>query len=568
MKHSFFYVFMVLVSVIVCSTPAKSAEIGNTQITSKGACVMDYETGRVLYEYNGGSTLVPASMTKIMTMYCIYDAIDSGEITFDTVVPISANVSGLGSKDPGLTVIPLKADTQYTVDELINMIVVVSANDAALAIAELLDGTEQEFVSRMNSTAAELGLDAYFYDCYGLANNEISPVSMAELSRRIISDHPDILNRSSKAFVDFHGGKYLTTNHLLDKFYYSGADGLKTGTTLAAGCCFCGTAVRDNTRMIAVTMGSAGNDDRFTDAAKLLDYGFAAKKELFSNLYFTDIRTVIDGRQVPTLYHKGDMTSVIIAEDLENYGFDTSYDGEGTLTLTRNHEKKYSPIDLSYYRNKDGEAAHKILDNKKTKVILRDGAAEHEFSTVYSLDGYTGITTDELGVIYERNWIDQTSTVLINTLNKADSLLHAYTEDHSLIDFSQTPPMTSNGRCMLPARAAAEALGAEIGWDDTAAAYVISFNGYSTAITPNKKSFIKSYSGAAAEDTLSSPPQIINGSLYIAPEDIAYILGANVVFDSSTRTLLFRSCGYSPFLCDKKAAGTLLCAPLPDLLYS
>ena len=554
---------LMLICCLFTFTSASAADIGETQITSAGACVMDYETGRVLYDYNGESTLIPASMTKIMTMYCIYDAIDSGEISYDTVVPISPNVSGLGAKDPGLTVIPLHADTAYTVDELIDMVVVVSANDAALALAELIAGSEQAFVERMNNTASELGINAHFYDCYGLANNEITPISMAELSRRIINDHPDILNRSSKTLVSFHGGNYKTTNHLLDSFYYSGADGLKTGTTTSAGCCFCGTAVRDNVRMIAVTMGSANNDQRFIDAARLLDYGFSAKKELFSKLYFTNIRTIIDDKQIPTLYHMGDKSPVIIAEDLEHYGFDIEYKSD-TLTLTRRRDKKYSPIAPSYYRNKDGEPAYDIIEGKTTRVILYDGAVKHEFDTVYSLNGYTGITTDEFGKIYEKEWIDSTSTLLINTDNKADCLLQVCTPSFETIDFSSTPPMTCSGTTMIPVRTAAEAMGAIVCWDNNLQAYTIDFNNVTTAIVPDSTSFTKITDAAVTHAQLPDVPHVINGNLCVSPHDLACIMGLSVVVDEGSRTILFKNNINSPFLCTKTAA-EFFSAPLPDI---
>ena len=564
MNKTLFKKIIAMIFFVVFSVPAHAADNGGTQITSNGACVMDHETGRVLYEYNGGSILIPASMTKIMTMYCIYESIDRGDISYDTIVPISANVSGLGAKDPGLTVIPLHPDTVYTVDELIDMVIVVSANDAALALAELTAGSEQSFVERMNSTAEELGLTAHFYDCYGLANNEITPVSMAELSRRIINDHPDILYRSSKTLVSFHGGNYKTTNHLLDTFYYSGADGLKTGTTTAAGCCFCATAVRDNVRMIAVTMGSAGNDQRFIDAARLLDYGFAAKKELFSKLYFTNIRTVIDGKQVPTLYHMGDKVPVIIAEDLEHYGYDIEYSGD-TLTLTRRRGKKYSPISPIYYRNKDGEPAYDIIDGKTTRVILCDGSVRHEFETVYSLNGYTGITTDELSRIYEKEWIDSTSTVLINTNNKADELLRIYTPSFEEIDLSSAPPMTADGITMIPVRPAAEAVGDAVYWDDSLQAYIIDCGSCAAAVKPDSTAYLRRINGVTSADVLPDAPRVINGNLCVSPRTLARITGLGIVADEGTRTILLKDNGSVQFDC--KQTAELFSAPLPDLSH-
>ncbi len=257
-----------------------AAKLGSTTITSQGACVMDFQTGEVLYEYNGYVRRVPASMTKIMNMYCIYEALSKGEITLDTVVPISKNVYDKSRNRVYQSVLPLNYDTKYTVNEMMDVIVVYSASGAAVAMAELIGGSEAAYVQRMNETAAKMGIDAWYYDSCGIAENKISPVSMATLARNIIKDYPDILQRSSKKSVYFHGKTYKTTNHLLDTYAYQGADGLKTGTTSAAGYCFCGTAVRNGRRMISVTMQSSSTGQRFVDTQRLLDYGFANAREL------------------------------------------------------------------------------------------------------------------------------------------------------------------------------------------------------------------------------------------------------------------------------------------------
>ncbi|MGN0162468.1 MAG: D-alanyl-D-alanine carboxypeptidase family protein [Candidatus Ornithomonoglobus sp.] len=249
-----------------------AAVIGDNEISSAAACVMDFDTGKVLYDYNGGEMRVPASMTKVMAAYCVFEPIADGKVTYDTVVSIGDPSYEISCIDPSLTVIGLDQNDTYTIGELLNAAMVCSANDAVLALAQYLCGDEASFVQYMNDTAARLGIEAQFYDSYGYQDNQISAIGMAELARCLIRDYPDVINITRQPSITFHGAYYNTTNHLLDSCYYEGADGLKTGTTDAAGSCFCGTAVRNGRRMIAVTMASYPSYSRYTDAAKLLDY--------------------------------------------------------------------------------------------------------------------------------------------------------------------------------------------------------------------------------------------------------------------------------------------------------
>ena len=265
---SLFLVFLFMFQLMPFAN-VSAAKLGNDSITAKGACVMDYDTGKIIYEYNGNVARVPASMTKIMNVYCVYEALAKGEITLNTVVPISKNVYQKSRDSLYQSVLPLYYDKKYTVDEMLGVVVTYSASAAAVALAELIGGTEANFVARMNKKVGEMGIDAYFFDSCGIANNEMTPIAMATLARNIIRDYPDILVRSSKKSVKFHGNTYNTTNHLLDTYYYNGADGLKTGTTSAAGYCFCGTAVRNGRRMISVVMSSSSTGQRFIDTSKI-----------------------------------------------------------------------------------------------------------------------------------------------------------------------------------------------------------------------------------------------------------------------------------------------------------
>lgn len=399
----------------------QGAYVGGNYISSAGACVMDFETGEILYHHNGNTPRVPASMTKIMNMYCVYEALANGEITLDTVVPISKNVYNKSRNSLYQSVLPLYYNTTYTVDEMIGVVVTYSASGAAIALAELVGGgSEAAFVNRMNQTAAKMGIDAYYYDSCGIANNEVSPIAMATLARNIIRDYPDILKRSAKTSVSFHGERYKTTNHLLDTYYYAGADGLKTGTTGAAGYCFCGTAVRGGRRMISVTMSSSSTGQRFIDTARLLDYGFSVASQKYNSIYYTDMRTFINGAEVPTFAYKGaNSHAVIIAEDLNAYGFDVSYsDAEKTLYLTYNKEKPFSPIPMESYHGRDGEKAYTIVNSGNIKLVLNDGFKKYTITDVYNLNGYMALSVDKLGEIFDFSWKEDVRAAYITIKSK------------------------------------------------------------------------------------------------------------------------------------------------------
>ncbi len=415
------FISFVLIMCMLLGISAEAAKVGGKTISSQGACVMDFETGEVLYEYYGNYPRVPGSMTKIMNVYCVYEAIANGEITLDTLVPISQSVYNKSRNSVYQSVLPLNYNTPYTVNELLDVVVVHSASGAAVALAELVGGgSEAAFVERMNRKAAQMGIDAYYYDSCGIAENKISPIGMATLARNIIKDYPDILTRSSKRSVYFHGSNYRTTNRLFSSYYYEGADGLKTGTTSAAGYCFCGTGVRNGRRMISVTMRSSSTGQRYIDTARLLDYGFAVAHARYNTIYFTNLRTFINGHEMPTfMYDGGSPKALIIAEDLKDYGFDVVYDQQSNmLTLTYNKDKPFSPIPMDYYRNKNGVKAFTLGDKGTIKVILNDGRESFELKDTYSINGYMCVSIDEFQGIYDYFWDCEEMSANITTYYK------------------------------------------------------------------------------------------------------------------------------------------------------
>lgn len=421
--------FLCIIIVIATMLPsvAFSAKLGGKEISAAGACLLDYNTGEILFSNNGDIPRVPASMTKIMTAYCVYDAVAAGEISLDTIVPISTRVYNM-ARTPEYQCVPLSYNANYTVDELLGVLITYSPIAPAVALAELVAGNEAQFVERMNNKVRKLGIAAYFYDASGLANNEITPIAMAQLSQSIIDDYPDILERTKKRYVTFRGTKYYSTNKLYTSLKYPGADGLKTGTTSASGYCFCGTACRDGQRFIAVAMGAASATQRFLDVANMLDYGFDKKAERMYTLYHTDIRTFIDGAEVPTFTHGTTGKTVILAEDLGNYGFDVCYDHNAkALTVSKNKNKTPTPIPMDYYRNKNGEAAYKIIENT-VSVTITDSEQSFSPSALYNVNGYIGFDALELAELYSLISDEASKTVNISTLPQNEPKIQASAE--------------------------------------------------------------------------------------------------------------------------------------------
>lgn len=245
-------------------------------IEAASAFVMDAQTGECLYEYNGDVARVPASMTKVLTAYIVYQELEKGTLTWDTPVKISHNVA-VKSRDSSYPMaVPLTEGKTYSVDTLMHLIMIPSASASCIAMAEHISGSEAAFVERMNQTADALGLNATYYNCHGARVNYITARSQAMLTRRFIQDYPDILRITSKSGVSFNGRWYNNTNHMLNTMApYEGLDGFKTGTISEAGYCVTTTAERNSRRVISVVMKSTSDAQRFADSRQLLDLGFS-----------------------------------------------------------------------------------------------------------------------------------------------------------------------------------------------------------------------------------------------------------------------------------------------------
>ena len=256
--------------------PGKAGAV-ELSVAGKSALLMDVSTGSILYESNAHERLAPASVTKVMTMLLIMEAVDSGKIAMtDTVTASEAAAAKGGSQ------VYLKAGETMTVSDMFKSIAVSSANDCACAMAEHIAGSEEAFVALMNQRAQELGMtDTTFVNCTGLddgANadqHKTSAHDIAVMSRELLKNHPQIKQFTTIWMDTVRNGTFgLSNTNKLIRFY-SGATGLKTGYTSGAGYCLSATAKRDGMELIAVVMGCETSKERLAACKTLLDFGFA-----------------------------------------------------------------------------------------------------------------------------------------------------------------------------------------------------------------------------------------------------------------------------------------------------
>lgn len=265
----------ILFAVFVQPTYALEKENNDEMIFDcKSAILMEAQTGTVLYEYNADTSLPPASVTKIMTLLLVMEEIEKGTIKYSDMITTSAYAASMGGSQ-----IYLKEGEQMSVEDMIKSVVISSANDAAVALAEHICGSEDIFVQRMNEKADELGMNnTHFENTNGLDDTVINHLTSARdiaiMSRELIK-YEDILKYSSTWMDTIREGSFgLTNTNRLVRFY-NGATGLKTGSTAKAKFCVSATAKRDGMHLICVVMGATSSDVRNSIATKLLNWGFA-----------------------------------------------------------------------------------------------------------------------------------------------------------------------------------------------------------------------------------------------------------------------------------------------------
>jgi D-alanyl-D-alanine carboxypeptidase (penicillin-binding protein 5/6) len=243
------------------------------EVNAKAAVLMAANTGQYIFEKNSHDKLPIASITKIMTMLLIMEALYQKKITLDDVVTVSEHASSMGGSQ-----VYLAEGEEFTVHDLLKAVAIHSANDASVALAEHIAGSENVFVTLMNEKAKELAMNnTYFLDCSGLTDegHYSTANDIAIMARELITKYPSIYEYTTIKRDTFRSGTFGldNTNHLIGK--YRGMTGLKTGVTGAAGYCLAATASRDGMDLISVVLGVESNDMRFSEAAKILDYGFS-----------------------------------------------------------------------------------------------------------------------------------------------------------------------------------------------------------------------------------------------------------------------------------------------------
>ena len=278
------------------------------EVEAKSAVLMDAATGTVLFAQNEHEALPPASVTKVMTMLLIMEAVDSGRIGWDDTVTASEAAAQKGGSQ-----IYLKVGETMSVRDMVKSIAVSSANDCACAMAEHIAGSEAAFVDKMNVRAAELGMqDTHFVNCTGLdddpnaKDHKTSAYDIALMSRELMVHHPDIKQFTTIWMDTVRNGEFgLSNTNKLVRFY-PGATGLKTGYTSQAGHCLSATAQRDGMELIAVVMGCESSPKRFAACKMMLDHGFAN---------YALVKPDMQEAQVPVKLGAADTVKAILGEN-------------------------------------------------------------------------------------------------------------------------------------------------------------------------------------------------------------------------------------------------------------
>ncbi|MBR4989846.1 MAG: D-alanyl-D-alanine carboxypeptidase [Oscillospiraceae bacterium] len=308
-----------LLLILFCTLPCRVLA-AQPEVAGKSALLMEVSTGRVLFEHNSHEPLAPASVTKVMTMLLIMEALESGKISWDDSVTTSETAAAKGGSQ-----VYLKVGETMTVTDMLKSIAVSSANDCACAMAEFIAGSEAAFVELMNRRAAELGMnDTHFVNCTGLDDSEeakehrTSARDIALMSRELLKNHPEIKKFTTIWMDSVRDGAFGLSNTNKMIRFYDGSTGLKTGFTSGAGYCLSASALRDGMELIAVVMGAASSKDRFQSCKSMLDHGFAGYALIAPDLCDAPDVPVTLGK-IPFVHPKlGESSSLLIDREQKN----------------------------------------------------------------------------------------------------------------------------------------------------------------------------------------------------------------------------------------------------------
>ncbi|WP_416148079.1 D-alanyl-D-alanine carboxypeptidase family protein [Salipaludibacillus sp. HK11] len=423
--------------------------------------LVDAESGRILYEQNAEVPLPPASMTKMMSEYLILEAINDGDISWDTIVPVSEYLAGLSHR-PGLSNVPMRINADYTVEELYDSVAIYSNNSGTMALAELISGSEGAFVEKMNERGTELGMgttlreagegslaeiaeeqlgDFQFVNSTGLPNrlledgnhpegtgqnedNYMSAYATAVLAFHLVNDYPEVLESASIAEKVFREGtddaitmqnwNWMIEGTQLPDLDNEDVDGLKTGHTNAAGYTFTGTAERDGQRLVSVVMGADSEVERFNETARLMDWGFEnfSVQELFpADMTLDDYETlpVKKGKEEEVTIASTEAISMVIHEDdIDSYSYSVQLD-EAQLSENGELEAPIEPgmvvgqLVIDY----DGDNEISYLPGQDDRVTSIDIVTTGEVERA----GWFSLTMKGIGDFFSGIWTSVAETV-------------------------------------------------------------------------------------------------------------------------------------------------------------
>ncbi|MEH7181383.1 D-alanyl-D-alanine carboxypeptidase family protein [Neobacillus vireti] len=420
--------FLVMIMLFSLFTGLDKVEAETTalDVNASGAILVDADTGMILYEKNSETALGIASMTKMMTEYLLLEAVKEGKVKWGQEYVVSPELSKM-SHDDSLSNVYLRVDGKYKVEDLYAAMAIESANAATIAIAEIVAGTERQFVEMMNKKAAELGLEKYkFVNSTGLNNrdmlkhfpevvgdpdeeNVMSAKDVAALASHLLKDFPEVLETSSvpeKVFAKGTEDQFVMDNWnwMLEgyedlaadypnyqQFVYDGLDGLKTGSTTFAGYNFTGTASRDGQRFISVVMNTSSQSERFRETRKILDFAFNnfTKKEIIPKHY-----QVKEKKNLPVIKGKENQVKI--------------YTKDAVNMVVKNGEKDNFKTKLTLDKkkvNKQGELTAPIKKGEKVGTLTIQPKEAEKFGFI-TAKGQSNITVDVIAAedVEKANW--------------------------------------------------------------------------------------------------------------------------------------------------------------------
>ena len=373
-KYIIYSILFIMLSTTFCLVPLKINSFATDiiELESKSACLYDYSSGEILYEKDATQHLPIASMVKMMTILLTLEEIDNGNLTEETMITTTENASGMGGSQ-----VFIDPYVQYSVGVLLKSVIIASANDASVALAEHISGSEKIFVNKMNEKAKELGMnDTHYSNCTGLpAPEQYSCARDCAIVLREVSDY-ELYHKYCTIWMDevVHpsGRKtgIVNTNRLVR--YYDGCDGGKTGSTNEAGCCLSASAKRNNMKLISVIIGAPNSQTRFNECSKLFNYGFANfenKDIVKTDSPITSVAVNKGKVEKIDVFAKESFNTVVKKGDSANYEITIECPNKVTAP------KDIGSVVGKVYISKEGNIVKEIeliLNEKLEKVSIKD----------------------------------------------------------------------------------------------------------------------------------------------------------------------------------------------------